>query len=132
MGETALYAPFEVALASERLRVIPIRLNPGKFCGIGAFVKWSKNIPLRRQDFTIIEGAPTGAADFMVLLEGGLTLFVEFKSPTGRQREAQAHFETACRMIGHPYVIARSVEEAVEAVRRQITRSALPPPVPAS
>lgn len=139
MSETDLYRGYLLEVARLRLPVVPIRLNPGKFCGIGAFVKFQRGVRLERKDFTLIEGAPPGSADYLVLLAGGASLFLEFKTERGTQREAQHRFEQLCVRLGHDYRIVRSVAEAVavtvEALRARargpIIPSATVTPVPA-
>jgi hypothetical protein len=140
VGETAIYAAFEVALARARLPVVPIRLNAGKFVGMGAFLIWrrwqdGKGPPLKQSDWSFIEGAPTGTADFVVLLPEGATVFVEFKSAKGKQREGQERFQQAVEARGHTYVLERSVEAAVAAValrsRARGIIPAVPPPMQA-
>ena len=55
-------------------------------------------------------GMLPGVAD-MVLTVYGKTHYLEFKSPKGRQTEAQKQFECQCRATGIPYALARSVDD---------------------
>lgn len=58
-----------------------------------------------------------GAADITGQRKGK-ALQVEMKTLTGRQREAQVNFERAWVQRGGIYVLARSADEAVDAVKR--------------
>lgn len=55
-----------------------------------------------------------GIEDLQIYLPGGKILHVEFKSSSGRQREAQKTWEKDLKEIGHVYKIIRSVEEMKE------------------
>lgn len=60
-------------------------------------------------------GAP-GMADLLVLV-GPRYLWLEVKSPTGRQRPDQVKFQAAIERIGGAYAVARSADEADAIVR---------------
>lgn len=63
-------------------------------------------------------GVP-GMADIIGLLRpSGRFLAIEVKTPTGRQSEQQRSFQRMVEAAGGLYVLARSVEEAVQAVTR--------------
>ena len=57
-----------------------------------------------------------GSADILGV-HRGVAVAVEVKTATGRQSEQQRHFERAWTAAGAAYVLARSPEEAVRAVR---------------
>ena len=56
-----------------------------------------------------------GLSDITVMLPGS-HLYIEVKTLTGKQRDAQEAFETACCMNGHNYMIARSVSDVRAAI----------------
>ena len=62
-------------------------------------------------------GQEPGWGDFIFALPKGLTLFIEMKTETGRQSTDQREFEKRAKALGHPYVIARSINEVHEALR---------------
>jgi hypothetical protein len=62
------------------------------------------------------EGLQAGAADLCVMLPGGKVAWLELKTAVGRQSIAQKGFESKCRRLGHPYVVARTLDEAMEAL----------------
>ena len=51
-----------------------------------------------------------GLADRTVMLNG-CHLYIEVKTLTGKQKEAQKDFEDKCNELGHHYMIARSVDD---------------------
>ena len=59
-----------------------------------------------------------GEADLTLFAERGQTIFVEIKTPKGRQSEQQKKFEKAVTKLGYEYVIMRSVDEAQRLVER--------------
>jgi len=59
------------------------------------------------------EGLTAGVADICIMLEGGRTLWLELKSSKGRQSDYQKGFQAICDRIGHTYILARSLDEAV-------------------
>ncbi len=68
-----------------------------------------------RQAIAIGMGVHPGFPD-LVVLSGGRVLFLELKSPSGRLGPAQAAFRDAVRAQGFGWALARSLEEALEAV----------------
>ena len=62
------------------------------------------------------EGLQAGAADLCIMLPGGKVAWLELKTATGRQSLAQKGFEAKCRRLGHPYALARTLDEAIEAL----------------
>jgi len=57
-----------------------------------------------------------GSADILGILRGGRFLAIETKTPAGRLRPEQIAFRTMIVGHGGLYVLARSVEDAVNAV----------------
>lgn len=50
----------------------------------------------------------------------GLAVEVEVKTPTGRQSKVQKNYQAALERAGGIYVLARSVEEALEQIREKL------------
>lgn len=94
-------------LATQRdLRVI--RLNTGVgFYGSGAN---------RR---AVRYGVP-GMTDTIVLLPHGRVAWLEFKSPTGRQSPQQKSFQAMVELLDHIYILARSVDDVRNGIRRVV------------
>lgn len=65
-------------------------------------------------------GMKAGVSDTVVMLPNGKTIFVEFKTPTGVQSNAQKEFEQACIAGGHKYYLIRSVEEFKSIIRQEL------------
>ena len=59
----------------------------------------------------------TGLADITLMLQGS-HLYIELKTLTGKQREAQEAFQATCKANGHYYIVARCVSD----VRHQLKR----------
>jgi len=56
-------------------------------------------------------GSHKGVAD-LVAIRSGRTVWIEVKTATGRQSDAQLVFEREVRAHGGEYIVARSVEDA--------------------
>ena len=66
-------------------------------------------LPTARGGF--IRFGKRGAADFMVLIQGGKTLNLEVKNEKGRQTDSQLTYELKLKKLGHKYYIVRSLDE---------------------
>lgn len=60
-------------------------------------------------------GLRSGVADLEVW-KGDKTLYLEIKTPQGKQSETQKRFQQRCEEMGRIYRIARSVQEAIDIV----------------
>jgi hypothetical protein len=76
-----------------------------------------------RQGQQITMGLFPGVADLVVWLPGGRVMYLEVKTPTGKQSPAQVKFQARCDAAGIPYAVARSVESAVEEIAKIIKKS---------
>ena len=63
------------------------------------------------------EGMRAGVADLCIMMPGGRCAWLEMKTAKGRQSIAQKGFQAWCARLGHPYVLARSLEEAETAFK---------------
>lgn len=66
--------------------------------------------------FLTVNGNPIniglpGEADLTLFAKGGKTVFVEVKTPTGRQSKQQKAFQKRVEELGFEYMIARSLED---------------------
>lgn len=59
----------------------------------------------------IAVGIP-GEPDLTLFTKTGNTIFIEIKTPTGRQSKKQKHFQEVVERYGFRYIIMRSVEDA--------------------
>lgn len=57
------------------------------------------------------EGATAGAPDLVLILDDGETVWVELKTPKGRQSESQKAFQARLQALRHNYFIWRSVND---------------------
>ena len=75
--------------------------------------------------FLTVNGNPIniglpGEADLTLFQRGGKTVFIEVKTPTGRQSKQQRAFQKRVEELGFEYIIARNLEDIkrlVEEVR---------------
>ena len=58
-----------------------------------------------------------GESDLTLFCHGGRTIFIEVKTPTGRQSKQQKRFQAAVERLGFEYKIMRSVEDAEEFIK---------------
>ena len=63
-------------------------------------------------------GLRAGVADLVVMSPDGRAHFLEVKTETGRLSESQIRFAELCIKRGWKYEVARTVDEAVEIVRK--------------
>ena len=63
-------------------------------------------------------GVKAGVPDLLFVLPGGRLGCVELKTEKGRQSKAQKEFQKTCESYDVPYVLARSPEEVVDALRQ--------------
>lgn len=83
---------------------IPIRINSG--------MAWQgKMIGRVIVDPRPIKLAPAGFSDILLIGENGSVFFIECKTLTGKQRDAQKRFQAAVEKLGHKYYVCRSVED---------------------
>jgi len=59
------------------------------------------------------EGMQSGVADLCIMLERGRCAWLELKTEKGRQTDEQRGFEAKCLRLGHPYCLARTIDEAL-------------------
>ena len=93
-GETLL----QNAIRAELSQVGIVRRN-----NVGTF--------LTQYGVPVAIGLP-GESDLTLFLHGGQTIFVEVKTPNGRQSARQRHFQEVIESYGFRYVILRSLEDA--------------------
>lgn len=76
-----------------------------------------------------IQGADTGTADLLAIVKynGGHSVFIEVKRPGGgRHEDEQKIFEHSVKGLNHVhYLVARSVGEVVEYIKKNITEKSL-------
>jgi hypothetical protein len=64
-------------------------------------------------------GTLAGVSDLIVVLPFRV-LFIEVKTATGRQSESQKTFQMAVESLGHIYHIARSIEQYIAIIKKEI------------
>lgn len=62
-------------------------------------------------------GVP-GESDLTLFCHGGRTIFIEVKTPTGRQSKQQKRFQAAVERLGFEYIIMRSVKDAEQYIEK--------------
>ena len=53
-----------------------------------------------------------GESDLTLFFRGGRTIFIEVKTPSGKQSKQQKRFQAAVERLGFEYIIMRSVKDA--------------------
>ena len=61
-----------------------------------------------------------GMADLLVFIPKYGVLFLEIKTPKGKQRDSQKRFEDLCNGCGLKYALVRSVKEARDVVKQYL------------
>jgi hypothetical protein len=60
------------------------------------------------------EGVRAGVADLQILMEEGRSAWIELKIKGGSLSPVQKDFRNVCRALGHPWTMAKTVDEAKE------------------
>jgi hypothetical protein len=75
---------------------------------IGGWIMRNSNQPrIIKGKPVYIDKASIGSADFIAMLVGGVTLWIEIKVGKDAIRASQASFLLECRMRGVPYIVCR-------------------------
>lgn len=82
-----------------------------KLSEVGIVLRNNVGTYITKYGAPIVIGVP-GLSDLTLFANGGTTIFIEIKTPTGRQSKQQERFQTAVEKLGFEYIILRSVEEA--------------------
>jgi hypothetical protein len=67
-------------------------------------------------------GLRSGTSDLVLLLNNGVTIFVEVKTETGVQSDSQILFQNKVNSLGYQYYIVRSINDMIdliEALKKQ-------------
>lgn len=64
-------------------------------------------------------GLLSGVADLCIMLPDGKTVWVEVKTPKGRQSDTQRAFQGLATELGHDYRVWRGVDDAVSFVNER-------------
>jgi|ERR1035437_265651 hypothetical protein len=65
-------------------------------------------------------GVPTGWPDLTCLFPGGYFVGIECKAPRGKQDAAQKTYQAAIEDRGGIYILAHSLEELIDALRKEM------------
>jgi len=63
------------------------------------------------------EGMRAGVADICIMLGDGRVVWLELKTAKGKQTSDQLEFQKVCEALGHPYLLAHSLDEAMNGLR---------------
>ena len=81
---------------------------------------WRSNSGVARMGKRHVRFGVPGQADLTGILPGGVRLEVEVKSATGRQSAEQLAYQCMIERFGGVYVLARSVGDVWERIRRYL------------
>ena len=96
-----------IMLKLSELGYVPLRANAGQFWqGKTATI----NGQLILTNIKSIKGMPEGTSDIICIMPNGKVAWIECKTATGKQREAQIRFQNMLESMGHKYYIMRSVD----------------------
>ena len=86
--------------------------SSGIFCH-GVFNEAGQGSAVKQGQY-ISMGLYPGVADLVVWLPGVRIGYMEVKTATGKQSPGQVKFQARCEASGVPYVVVRSVDEALK------------------
>lgn len=66
-------------------------------------------------------GVIPGVADSCLLLPGGAAVFIEFKTPTGKQSQKQQEWQRIIEAAGFEYYVIKTLEEFKELLTKLLT-----------
>ena len=81
---------------------------------------WRANTGVAQIDKRFIRFGVPGQADLTGILPDGRRLEIEAKSPTGRQSDDQKNFQRMIEKFDGVYVLARSVDDVWNALRKYL------------
>lgn len=97
-----------IMIELSKLGYIPLRANAGQFWqGQQATIDGQRILT----NIKAVKGMPEGTSDIICIMPNGRTAWIECKTATGKQREAQIRFQQIVESLGHKYYIMRSVED---------------------
>ena len=66
------------------------------------------------------EGLQAGVADLCFMLPKGRTAWLELKTASRKSKQSadQEYFEKRCKELGHLYAMARTIDEALDILRK--------------
>lgn len=97
-----------IMIELSKLGYVPLRANSGQFWQGQSVTIEGKRALINIQS---IKGMPEGTSDIICIMPNGRTAWIECKTATGKQREAQVRFQQMVESLGHKYYIMRSVED---------------------
>lgn len=65
------------------------------------------------------EGALAGVAD-LVIVTYNRHIYIEMKTPKGKQQPSQQEFERRVNALGHPYYVCHSIEEFMQVCKTEL------------
>lgn len=80
--------------------------------GLGRF--WSQPTGAAYRDNTLVRYGVIGSADISGILIGGIRVEIEVKTGQATQSDQQKNFERMIKMFGGIYIVAHSVDEALD------------------
>lgn len=111
----------------DEIRMEVSKQCPGVIFRTNAGVAWQGDRvydPQRGQYILInlrpYKGLPEGFPDLFYIGPDRATAFVEVKTDKGRTSEAQSRFHALLQRLGHKICVARSAEDAVSFINREI------------
>lgn len=66
-------------------------------------------------------GIPEGCSDIICFLDPGITVFVELKTPKGKQRDKQKEFQLKLESLHFPYLVLYSNRPIADAIQEIIS-----------
>lgn len=84
---------------------------------------WRSNTGVARMGKRKVRFGVPGQADLTGVLPGGIRLEIEVKSAVGRQSPEQLAYQAMIERFGGVYVLARSVGDVWERIRRHLDRN---------
>lgn len=97
-----------IMIKLSELGCVPLRANSGKFWqGKLATINGQRILT----NLQAVKGMPEGTSDIICIMPNGKTAWIECKTLTGKQREAQINFQKMIESLGHKYYIMRSVDD---------------------
>lgn len=84
---------------------------------LGVWAYKVNNVGIKKPNGSYIPAQTKGIADIVCHPGEGKTVYIEVKTPEGRQSPAQKEFEDNCRFAGIEYWIIRDIEELRDRIK---------------
>lgn len=76
-----------------------------------------RDLPIEKIRMSMMQGVASGWPDYLVVLPGGRSLWIEFKRPGAKPTKLQAHRMALLAALGHACIVVDDAKAGAAAIR---------------